>query len=187
MIRFNLADEKDREFLEKRGVDIKAIKRDMQAKAVLTLESVGQNSPESTLNENKSPKRSKYGNRIVVAEGVKWASQWEYDCWLMLKDLVRLGRINNLKRQVRVKFEHNGVELWRTIPDFYFEVEVFDKIYAVYADAKSEFSANTRSFQTGQKMFRAFYGYEMAVFLNKKGSNIEKTIADHINLRVKLS
>lgn len=129
---------------------------------------------------SSSPITSKYKNRIIEKEGVKWSSVYEYECWLVLKDLQKLGKISNLKRQVSIKFEHNGVNLWNTRPDFYFEVKLpSGKEVPIYADAKNSFTAATRSFRTTQKMFKAFYDQEIVVFLKDKRTNIQEAIYKH--------
>lgn len=46
---------------------------------------------------------SKYGNRTVVYQGIKFDSQRELERWLELKLLERAGEITDLQRQV--KFE----------------------------------------------------------------------------------
>jgi hypothetical protein len=181
-LKFNLADAKDRDWLEKRGIDIKALYRSLSEKSMGIIEHQGKKRLEV---KEIAQKRSKYGNVITEAEGFKWASKYEYECWQILTDLQREGKIFNLKRQLTVKFTHNNVVLWTTRPDFYFEVDVLstsDSIRRepVYADAKNSFTAGTRSFKTTQKMFKAFYNREILTFLKDKGTNIQDAIKHYV-------
>jgi hypothetical protein len=47
-------------------------------------------------------KRSKYGNRKVTADGIKFDSAKEAKRWGELRFLEQAGEISNLKRQVRI-------------------------------------------------------------------------------------
>lgn len=126
---------------------------------------------------NTNVLRSKYKNTILTVDGVKWHSKFEYSCWEVLKSLEKEGKIKNLKRQVRIKFEYNGVVLWRAIPDYYFEIEIDDKVIPIYADAKNTFTEKARTFKTTQRFCEAFYGRPILVF--KKDTNIEKSISSY--------
>lgn len=171
-IRFSLQDAKDREFLESRGVDLKALVLENKRKAALTLASM----PENRLDEPEIDKKTKkYRNVKAEYRGMKFDSQFELACWQVLEQLQREGKITSLKRQVSVTFTHNGIKLMACRPDFYFEVHIDEeKTAAVYADAKSPVTAKLRPFKIAQNMFRAFYGYPMLVFT--LDSNIEEMI-----------
>lgn len=122
---------------------------------------------------NSRRSKSKYNNVITEVDGVKWASKYELACWRELKLIEKAGLIKNLKRQVTLSFEHNGVKLWTTRPDFYFEIETPEgRMEPFWADAKNSFTANSRTFKTSQKMMKAFLGKEMLVFLMDKKTNI---------------
>lgn len=141
----------------------------IRKKGIVTLEPA----PEKRFNANSRRSKSKYNNVITEFEGVKWASKYELACWKELRLIEKSGLIKNLKRQVTLKFEHNGHHLWTTRPDFYFEIETPEgKIEPFWADAKNSFTANSRTFKTSQKMMKAFLGKEMLVFLMDKKTSI---------------
>jgi hypothetical protein len=49
---------------------------------------------------NKKPKKSKYGNRKIVVDGIKFDSKREAKRWAALQTLDRFGTISQLERQV---------------------------------------------------------------------------------------
>lgn len=177
VFRLNLSDAKDREFLTKKGVDIKALLKD-QEKAYVANQALA---PEKRLDANYSEGKSaktKYRNKKAEYNGLKFDSQFELSCWLVLESLEKQGHIFSLKRQVKVEFKHNNVKLMGSRPDFYFEVEANERRIPIYADAKNKITAKLRPFRIAQNMFRAFYGAPMIVFLTY--TNIEKEIANHV-------
>lgn len=52
-------------------------------------------------NSGKASKRSKYGAKKMVVQGLTFDSKKEADRWLVLRDLERKGDIGGLQRQVR--------------------------------------------------------------------------------------
>lgn len=178
MLRLNLADPKDVEWLQKRRLFDKVVK-EMKKKSIVTIESPQENRLERKSSGGKN-KKTRYPSKRFKKEGVTWQSQYEYDCWLVLKDLQKQKKIKNLSRQVSKKFIHNGVVLWRNVIDFYFEVG--DENFPVFADAKSTYTENTRTWKTTQKFFQAYYGHPVVVFLSDKKTNIEQAINHHLTL-----
>lgn len=172
MLRLNLADAKDREFLESRGVDLKALWDAQKNRAILTLAADNK----KRLDQPKTSK--KYRNRYVYHGDDRFDSQFELSCWLILQDLEKKKIISNLKRQVKVTFTHNNIKLMSSRPDFYFEVNYLDRVIPIYADAKSLPTSKLRPFRIAQNMFRAFYGSPMIVFLNY--TDIEQKIKEHL-------
>lgn len=173
-LRLSLTEAKDREFLSKRGINIKALLKDEQDKAILTLAKM----PEKRLETQETPHK-KYKNRKVEYDGLKFDSQFELSCWLVLKDMEKQGQIFSLKRQVTVKFTYNNVKLMSSRPDFYFEAKSDnDRMIPIYADAKNPITAKLRPFRIAQNMFRAFHGAPMIVFLTY--TNIEESIKKHL-------
>jgi hypothetical protein len=65
-----------------------------------------------------APKRSKYGNRKTVLDGMVFASAAEARRWSELKILERAGDIADLKRQVPFACEVNGEIVTKYIADF---------------------------------------------------------------------
>lgn len=171
VFRLDLASQKDRELLEKSGVNLKALLGDQARSARLALEKLPKDAP----TPSKTPK---YRNKRVEHKGMKFDSQFELSCWLILEDLEKQGKIQNLKRQVTIAFKHNDIKLMSSRPDFYFEVKIDEKIIPIYADAKNKVTAKLRPFRIAQNMFKAFYGAPMIVFLNY--TSIETEISSHL-------
>ena len=75
----------------------------------------------------EAPKRSKYGNKRVVIDGITFDSQAEGDRWVQLRALEASGSISNLRRQVRyelapaVKVQGRKRPPIRYIADFEYE------------------------------------------------------------------
>lgn len=168
-LRINLCDARDREWLEKRGVDLKAIRAEEERQARLYIQ---------TMDKTPSERPSKYRNRIVEHEGEKFHSQFELSCWLELKRIEKQKKIAGLDRQTKVTFKHNGKKLLSAVPDFRFYIkgELF------YADAKSEITSKLRVFRIIQNHFIAFFNKPMLVF--KKGDDIEEIIDTETKLLV---
>lgn len=172
-LRLEITNKDDRALLEKHGVDIGGLIRDNARKALVTLGKL-EEKPSKRSKNVKTPK-SKYKNTPVISDGMRFDSKHEFECWNTLKDLERRGVIYNLKRQITVPFIHNGIKIASSRPDFYFEVKVEESRYfPVYADAKSPATAKLRPFKTTQKMFLAYYGTPVLVFLAT--TNIEESI-----------
>lgn len=148
MLRFDLNDAKDREWLLKHGVNLDSL----------------DNLSRPDKNATTGKENPKYRNKKVEWDGLRFDSKFELQCWLFLKQLEKQNQIKNLKRQVTVTFIHNNVKLMSSRPDFYFEVEAGDHIIPIYADAKNPVTAKLRPFRIAQRMFTAFYGAPMLVF-----------------------
>lgn len=175
-LRLDLGNKEDREFLEKRGIDTKAIWNENKEKAIVALRSIGESSPNTP--EIAQESTSKYKNRRVIYEGGWFDSKFELSCWQTLQTLERQGTIKNLKRQITLKFEHNGVLIMRSRPDFYFELHYPNKVVPLYADAKSTATAKLRPFKIAQNLSLAFYGIPIVVFTS--ATSIPKIITEYI-------
>jgi hypothetical protein len=171
VFRLDLASQKDRELLERSGVDLKALLGENARSAKLALEKLPKDVPAPS-------KTLKYRNKQVEHKGMKFDSQFELSCWLILEDLEKQSKIQNLKRQQTITFKHNDVKLMSSRPDFYFEVKIDDKVIPIYADAKNKVTAKLRPFRITQNMFKAFYGTPMIVFLTY--TSIETEISSHL-------
>lgn len=100
--------------------------------------------------------QNKFGNERVVTDDGTFDSKAEHYRWCQLKLLERAGEIRNLKRQVRFKFEHNGVHIADYIADFtYFEGNEY-----VAEDKKGY---ETDVFRLKAKMLKAFYGITVRI------------------------
>lgn len=126
---------------------------------------------------NASPaRRSKYGNTRINAFGKNWASKWELQVWLDLKAMEDQGLIHGLKTQVPISYKIGDEVVWKNILDFEFYINMDGKKVVYHADAKSYHSYNTRTWKTSEKFYRATYGKDILVFLNKKSTDVKKSI-----------
>lgn len=111
-------------------------------------------------------KRKKYNNKTFTAEGIKWHSIWEYDCWNVLKRLEADGYIFDLQRQHVIVVSISGVEVCKCILDFYFTVRVNGIKEDVYADAKSTITDRMYKFLIQKKLLKSVYGIDVHSLLN---------------------
>lgn len=118
--------------------------------------------------------KSLYSNKgFRDSEGVYWQSQWEYTCWLQLKDLERLKIISQLERQKTIIFTHCGVKIWEARLDFIFLRNSDLKL--IYADSKCDYSTENRIWKTTCRMVLAFKRSEILIFYQDQ-TNIEQAI-----------
>jgi hypothetical protein len=68
--------------------------------------------------EKKNAPRSKYGNKWVVIDNIKFQSTGEGNFYLELKDRQRRGDIKEFKRQVPFEFVIDGIRIGKYITDF---------------------------------------------------------------------
>lgn len=64
---------------------------------------------------------TKYGNRRVEIDGIKFDSMKEARRWQELRLLEQSGLIRDLRRQVPIKCDVNGEHICKYIADFMFE------------------------------------------------------------------
>lgn len=128
---------------------------------------------------DNTPKKgkSKLRNRIFKNDEGTWQSEWEYICWLQLKDLVRLGKITKLERQILFSLDHNGIHIANSVIDFQFEYNGS----TIYADAKSRYVSKAQRWRWQQAMLHAFHGIEKVLVFYSGEKNIEKAICDFTN------
>lgn len=62
--------------------------------------------------------RTSFGAKKIEIDGIKFASKVEAKCYLRLKDLLKLGIIENLAVHRRIKLVVNGVRVCWAEPDF---------------------------------------------------------------------
>lgn len=125
---------------------------------------------EASLGSNiETKKHNKYRNeKFVDPEGIKWASLWEYNCYLILRDIEKKGIIRNLKTQRIFKFVHNDVHIATARLDFSFEIEIRGFWIEIIADAKSKIISKMQRFIWQTKMMKAFYHTDILVFLKNE-------------------
>lgn len=100
--------------------------------------------------------RTKYGNRILVVDGLKFDSLKEFHRWSELKLLERAGKISNLARQVRVPLIVAGVKVCTIVPDFR------------YVENGEWVTEDTKGFVTPEwklkaKLYAAIHGREIVI------------------------
>ncbi len=148
---------KDKDFLMKHRDKISG-KSLMQ----VLLESSSGNPISKHINSSDDKKRvNKYGNKKIFREDKLWHSVWEYECYLILKDI---KEVTSIKTQVEYKFIHNQVYITKYVADFVFEYCGHE----IVADAKSEHTATMQRFKIQQKLMRAFYNCEIINFYKGK-------------------
>lgn len=110
-----------------------------------------------------SKKPSKYKNRITYVDGKRFQSKREADHYLELKLLEELGKISDLKCQVRYELRaaplHPGdkpVKIFTYIADF----DYIEKGQLVTEDVKG---CITTDFKLKAKIFAANYGREIRI------------------------
>lgn len=129
-------------------------------------------------------RRNKYRNTRFEKNGEKWDSEWEYQCWLVLKSLEKKRVIFNLQRQVKYEFWVNGVYIAKVILDFAFDFQKSPHIMrsfpkspwygarlkgerwtpSIVADAKHPETAKMQRWKWQINLMRALYLYDVKVF-----------------------
>jgi Protein of unknown function (DUF1064) len=66
----------------------------------------------------KAARPSKFQNKRIIVDGVRFASQKEAQRWAELRLLERKGEITGLKRQVRFPLSVNGIKVTTYVSDF---------------------------------------------------------------------
>lgn len=97
------------------------------------------------------PKRSKYGNKKVEVDGVKFDSIKEAHRYGQLKMLEMSGWISNLRMQERFPLVVNGVKVGAYVADF-----VYDQNgKTVVEDVKSPITRKNRAYRLKRKILAA--------------------------------
>ena len=110
--------------------------------------------------------RTKYGNKKVKVDGIKFDSKWESQRYLYLKSLERGETVKDLELQVRYPLEVNGHKICTYIADFrYKKLDKNDVWHEIVEDAKG---FETPEFKLKKKLMKAIHGIE--IFLSKKSS-----------------
>jgi len=102
-------------------------------------------------------KRSKYGNRKVVVEGIKFDSEKEGNRYRVLKIAEFGGEISNLRLQKVYELKVEGSKVCKYKADFVYirnGVEVVE-------DVKSEITRKARVYRIKKKLIKAIYGIDI--------------------------
>lgn len=103
------------------------------------------------------PKPSKYGNRKVVADGLKHDSTKEFNRWQVLGQRERAGEIRSLRRQVPYALVINGVLVCQYIADFvYSEGEA-----TIVEDVKSPITRTKPEYRIKLKLMQAIHNIQI--------------------------
>jgi hypothetical protein len=109
---------------------------------------------------------SKYGNKKVTVQGIKFDSKWESERYLYLKACKRAGTVRNLELQVRFNLIVNDHKICTYVADFRYERENKDGVWEpIVEDAKG---VETPEFKLKKKLMKACLGIE--IYLSKKTS-----------------
>lgn len=103
------------------------------------------------------PKPSKYRNRKIEINGVKFDSEKEYLRWLQLVAMQARGEISDLQRQFAFEFKMNAIVICRYVADFTYTREGS----LIVEDVKSEFTAKLPEYRIKKKLMKAFHGIEI--------------------------
>ena len=101
----------------------------------------------------KNGKQSKYRNKPVTVEGLRFDSKAETKRWAELNLLYRAGKIDGLLRQQRYVLAIEGVKICTWVADFVYREN--GKWCA--EDVKSPATAKNRAYRIKAKLFQALY------------------------------
>ena len=102
------------------------------------------------------PKQSKYHNKKVIVDGMKFDSQKEYSRWCELQLLERSGKIKELHRQVKFELipKQDGERSCSYIADFVYR----ENGMLIVEDAKGK---NTEVYKIKKKLMLQRYGIKI--------------------------
>jgi hypothetical protein len=101
-------------------------------------------------------RRSKYANETVDLGGVRFDSKREARRWGELQLMERVGRICDLRRQVRYRLEVNGLHVCDYLADFTYQEEG----ELVVEDVKSP-PTRTAVYRVKKKLLKALMGLDI--------------------------
>ena len=105
--------------------------------------------------------RSKYGNKKVTVDGIKFDSKWESERYMYLKSLERAGNVKDLELQVRYNLIINDQKICAYVADFrYQRLNKDDEWEEIVEDAKG---VETDVFKLKKKMMKAILGIEILI------------------------
>lgn len=102
---------------------------------------------------------SKFRNRRVEVDGLKFDSVKESKRWAELQFMERAGEIKNLQRQVRIPIVINGIKVCTYVADF-----TYDELAGhVVEDVKSVFTRKDALFRLKAKLLKAVLGIDIRI------------------------
>ncbi len=105
----------------------------------------------------QEPKKSKYNNVKVEADGYTFDSKKEYSRYLDLKAQVKSGIISELQHHVTFTFVHNGIKIGGYEADFTYNKGGKE----VVEDVKSKATIGLPVYRLKKKMMKAFFNLEI--------------------------
>jgi len=105
----------------------------------------------------KVKKKSKYGNKKVVVDGIQFDSKKEANRYFELKVLKMKGEITNLQLQVEYKFEVGGKKIASYFADFVYNKDG----KTVVEDVKSSATRKIATYRIKNKLMKAMYDIEI--------------------------
>lgn len=171
VLRLDLNNPKDREFLKKRIPDeeIRQLLSSSKSSSIITnaLDKLEMTSVDKvkTVNGSDETKQTKYGNKKVFCSTLQKTidSTWEHELFHMLKSLEDRKKISDLQHNSIQKLIVNDILVCRLEIDFQFNWLNIVR----YVDAKSE-ATSPPSFKTKVKLFTALFGQPVYLVERKK-------------------
>lgn len=102
-------------------------------------------------------RRSKYGNKPVVIDNIRFASQREGNRFSALKLMERAGLITDLERQISYKLDVAGIHVSSYICDFRYRTHAGE---LVIEDSKG---FETPEFKIKRKLMKACHGIDVVL------------------------
>lgn len=107
----------------------------------------------------KTTRRSKYGNKKTVVDGITFDSKREAERYIKLKAMQAAGAIDRLELQVKYNFAINGVKLGFYKADFrYLELDQGHAVRFVVEDVKGML---TPVYRLKKKLMKAIYNIDV--------------------------
>lgn len=103
---------------------------------------------------------TKFNNRKITIDGIKFDSQGEGRRYVVLKDRVERGFITNLNTHVPYTLTVNGVKICRYVADFTYDRDGEQ----IVEDFKSP-ATITATFRLKTKLMRAVHGVDVQVVM----------------------
>lgn len=108
----------------------------------------------------------------VDADGFRWASNWEYECWLEIRSLMAEGEVLTCERQRELPLEVGGERIAKYTVDFVLTLRGLEGEWLL--DAKSRATLKHRSWARIHKHVRAQYRKKVYTVLQGE-TNVKQT------------
>jgi hypothetical protein len=102
--------------------------------------------------------RSKYGAVKTTLDGITFDSKREAARWSVLQQLVRLGEVRDVQRQVPYRIDLSGQHVCTWIADFEYWERRNDEWHVVREDCKG---VRTPVYRLKKKLVKAVWGFEI--------------------------